>query len=572
MPSRERRLGGLALAALTVLLFPRALLLGEAFYERDLLFDWISQVEGFVRSVAQGSWPLWDNAKAFGQPLLANPDAQILYPPHWLNLLVGPLTQYTLFAASHLLLAGTGAAALARRFGASRPAALAAGALFMASGPILSLVNVWHHYASATWIPWVALGAYVTMETPRLRHALAWALAMTGQVYAGSADLCLLGQILVVPLVLRRLSWREPLSDGNRRRAGLWALASLLALGLTAAQWMPTIEQARRSERFAMSDAMRTAWAVPPLRLLQAALPPAPPDAALDPSRPLSGALSNEGFLRSLYLGLPALALAAAALLGRARGPRVALAAATAAAALFALGQATPFHGLLTALVPPLRLFRYPSKAMAVVALGIALLAGLGVDAWAEALSDKRRRAGLAAFLGAGVVLATIVAAGQPGVAILAGVAAGALGLALALAGRGGLVVAAAGVGALAIAGQTVNDTAPRAWLTVKPPILEAIVPAPPSTHALGGPRLYVFEYLYDPQRSRRYLNRDEPYLIQKPPGMTLHHAQVLAQRLYPFPPVAGRWGFESSFDPDFQGLYPSYLARPPRRRPRPRR
>ncbi|HXU79770.1 MAG TPA: hypothetical protein VN914_00115, partial [Polyangia bacterium] len=145
-----------------ILLIPRALLLGEAFYERDLAFDWVTQVEVFVRSVTSGSWPLWDNAKAFGQPLLANPDAQILYPPTWLNLVVRPWTYYTLFVAAHLLLAGIGASLLARAFGASRGAAVAAGALFMASGPLLSLVNLWHHFASAAWIPWVALGAEAT--------------------------------------------------------------------------------------------------------------------------------------------------------------------------------------------------------------------------------------------------------------------------------------------------------------------------------------------------------------------------------------------------------------------------
>jgi hypothetical protein len=40
-----------------------------------------------------------------------------------------------------------------------------------------------------------------------------------------------------------------------------------------------------------------------------------------------------------------------------------------------------------------------------------------------------------------------------------------------------------------------------------------------------------------------------------------LRDAQVLSQRLYPFPPVAGRWGYEGSFDADTRGTYPWYIA-----------
>src|SRR5437762_2218026 len=136
--SRARVGGGLTLAAVVVALMPRALLSGEAFYERDLTFDWVTQVEVFVRCVASGSWPLWDNAKAFGQPLLANPDAQILYPPTWLNLVVRPWTYYTLFVAAHLMVAGLGAAALARALGAPRGAAGGGGAPDTAVARLLS--------------------------------------------------------------------------------------------------------------------------------------------------------------------------------------------------------------------------------------------------------------------------------------------------------------------------------------------------------------------------------------------------------------------------------------------------
>jgi hypothetical protein len=573
MASRERRLGALALAALMVFLFPRALLLGEAFYERDLAFDWVTQVEVFVRSVAQGSWPLWDNSIAFGQPLLADPSAQLLYPPTWLNLLMRPWTYYTLFAAGHLLWAGLGTAALARRLGASRGAALAAGALFMGSGPLLSLVNVYHHFASAAWIPWVALGAQVTAETRRLRHALLWTLAIVAQIFAGSADMCAAAQLLSAALVVRQLSWREPLSAVNRRLVGISAMALPLALGLTAVQWLPTLEQARRSLRWAMPDSIGTAWSVTPLALLQVVLPALLPD-TLTPAAQAAFAPSGGPFLASLYLGLPALALAAAALAGSSRSPRFTLAAVALASILYTLGPATPFHRLATTLLPALRIFRYPSKAMVLAALCLALLAGLGLDAWKGDAPRRRWWAVVVAPLAAGVALAVTVVIATwiwtpahvlrpQALGLAVGAGAGALALALAVARRAGPAVAAMGVAALVFANQGLNRTTPKAVLDQRPPVLDAIAPLPAgaAAHPLGGPRLYVFDYLRDPLRSRRYLHRDEAYLIRVPPGMDTEQAQVLAQRLYPFPPSAGRWGFEGSFDPDFRGLDPSYLA-----------
>ncbi len=74
-----------AVLVLLALRFFRQALAGGVFYERDIHQIWMPQVEGFVHAVAGGAPPLWDPSPAFGQPLLADPRAQVLYPPTWLN-------------------------------------------------------------------------------------------------------------------------------------------------------------------------------------------------------------------------------------------------------------------------------------------------------------------------------------------------------------------------------------------------------------------------------------------------------------------------------------------------------
>jgi hypothetical protein len=63
------------------LLLPRVVLFGEVLFERDVQLV-------FVRAVASGAAPLWDPHVAFGHPMLANPNTQVLYPPTWLNLIL----------------------------------------------------------------------------------------------------------------------------------------------------------------------------------------------------------------------------------------------------------------------------------------------------------------------------------------------------------------------------------------------------------------------------------------------------------------------------------------------------
>ncbi|HYN04852.1 MAG TPA: hypothetical protein VE359_20545 [Vicinamibacteria bacterium] len=219
------RLAFLALTLLVVALFRESVLQGGVFYKRDIHLIWHPQVEGFVRAVFSGALPLWDPSPAFGQPLLADPAMQILYPPTWLNLLVRPWTYYTLFAFGHVLLSGLAFHALARRWGLGAGAALAGACAWVLSGPFLSLVDLWHHFASAAWIPAVFLAAERAVESRRARDALVLGFAIGLQVLAGSADVCamtlaaLAVWVALVHVDARR--WREavPLAVGGALRS-----------------------------------------------------------------------------------------------------------------------------------------------------------------------------------------------------------------------------------------------------------------------------------------------------------------------------------------------------------------
>ena len=571
----------LCLLLLDLVLLARPIFLGEAFYERDIHLEWFSQVEAFVRAVSVGAWPLWDNAIAFGQPLLADPSAQVLYPPTWLNLFLLPWTYYTLFVAAHLFFSGCGVYALARAWKLSRVAGTAAAAMWMLSGPLVSMFNLWHHFAGAAWMPWVLFAAHRALHVPDTRRRVVLGLASGLQILAGSADMAALSAGLVALYALWNGNWKQPLaSTTNHRALGTLATSWLLATAVTAVLWLPTIEAARRSARWDLPEPQRLSWSVTPFGLAQVAWPFDLLDSPIRPEAQAELTDSPVGpFLRSHYLGLSVLVLAALGLWKGKRRLGGFLGTCIVGAILVGMGRHLPFYDLLAGLLPAIKIFRYPSKVMIVAALASALLAGLGIDAWVRGRSRLKTGWALglvsvvlgattvavswvtssatAAWLFPPEVDSTLVAETLATVArgfVVSGAAAGLLLVAAALApGRtaaGAVLAALLAVADLYGAHRELHKFVARELFAFRPPVIKHIEP-------VAHERLFVYDYYLHPGSSERYLGRSEPYPLGPAAARhPLHISQVLSQRLYPFPPTSGRWGFEGSFDVDTRGLY----------------
>ena len=368
LPAREgaRALAGFVI--LVVLLFPSVVFRGQVFYERDVHLVWYAQVESFVRAVRGGSWPVWDPYVSFGQPMLANPNTPVLYPPTWINLLLVPESAYVVLTLFHLAWAAVGLFFLGRRLGLAEGASAIAGAVWVASGPLLSLVDAWHHLFGAAWIPWVFVAAECGLRSPSVRSAALWGGTMGVQLLAGSLDMSGFTGAAIVAFTLAHLDRREPWGASNRKRLGTAALALLFLLALAAAQLLPTLEGASRSSRWNIDASVRgSIGALHPLGALAKVLSPVPlGDLPLDPVK--GRVLLDEGmpFLRSLYLGVPAVALVLAALGGvgsGTAGDHRFFAGLGAGATLYALGNNTWVYPAFVAVFPALRMLRYPSKA-----------------------------------------------------------------------------------------------------------------------------------------------------------------------------------------------------------------
>ncbi|HXK08679.1 MAG TPA: YfhO family protein [Vicinamibacteria bacterium] len=591
-PDRRDVAAAAGLALLAAFPYRGALPGGQMLYMRDITVVWYPLAAAFVRSVAEGSWPLWDPWRGFGKPLLADPNAMAAYPFTWLNLILPLHAWFAWFVAAHAAFSAIGLYLLGRRFALSRTAAFAAGAVWVLSGPLLSIADLWHHYATATWLPWVVLAADRAYERPSPARAMAWGAALGLAILAGSADMVALTlAVLGLDLVLCRLEWRLSLGPANRAAlaAGLGALA--FALALSAVQWLPALDAVGGSSRTGLAEEERALWSLHPLSLLEVALPfrfRLLPPVFKETMRLLD---LQAGLLYSCYLGLPALALLAAGL--SARTPRrLFLGLLLLAALAVSFGRYLPAYPALVALVPPVSMLRYPVKAMIGAAFAWSLLVGAGLDAWRRLDPAGDRRFRLAVVL---PLLAAAIAAAALGLAAwlqperLAGawfvrlgdelpppgpvaeagrrvLAAGVVGLvasALALwrgrsarlAGVSGVAVLVLALGDLAFTHRDLHLLAPTSLFRARPPVVDVIRQTP-------HPRVYVYDYYNRTRRDRMVAprNRGTYVLGELPPGWHRSWAWLLGMRLHLFPPTNVLFGVRGSYDMDLLGLYKAPL------------
>jgi hypothetical protein len=560
-----------AYLALVSPLFRSALLHGRILYERDLTMSWLPQISTIVHCVARGALPLWDPFSGFGRPLLADARAGVLYPPTWLNLLAPPSVSILTLSIFHLVLAALGTYVLARRLGTSAMGAFVAGGLWAVTGPLPSLVNQWHNLAAVAWLPWILLTAKMALEGCGFWPLLAWGGAVAVQTLAGGPDYSAFTIIALFLFLLLGMPWRVSATEWRRR---LWrcAAAAGLAAGLSAPQWMTTLESAMASQRPSLPWGIRTTWSLPPLGLVETALPIHWADLPVSPTIVAAATGSRAPLLVSVYLGLPCLLLALLGLMSR-RGYRAFWVALLIVTLGFSLGRYGPLYDPLVWAFPLFRLLRFPVKAMVVSALAVCMLAGAGYDVllkggWPRWLRRSYVAAAAALALGAGVLatVVLVVARSLPefrpwpvegsllasaGLAILA-----AFWPAVAERRNPWMIwalIAAPTLAAPLVAHRDLIPTAPPELWQVRPPVLSAI-------GALDRARVYSYDYtLVNPRQLETEGDlRRAWHLAVVPRGWSSRAASMLGMVLSLRSPLAARWRLRGSYDLDTVGFDPA--------------
>jgi len=572
-PRREPWLLLLILALLEIWLHAPLLFGSLALFQRDLMIVYFPMIQSALREVSLGAWPLRDPTSAFGQPLLADPSCEILYPPVWLQILLPPSLAYAWFVSLHSIFGALGAALLARRIsGGAFLAGLVAGSAWLLCGPLQSLSSLWHHMAGAAWMPWIWLGveSVLSRDPGGAPRWLGAALGM--QMIAGSADMCAMTLLFAGGRILLSSGWTEWRT---------WLKGIATAVALSAGMWLPAAEVVVSSGRAALTEGVRTFWSLHPFSLAEFFLPVSIATLPLLPDWKSAFFEGREPFLGSMFFGVSILPLCLAAFADAtiSRAVRISGFVMAVGSVLAAFGKYGAFYSWVVTLLPPLKILRYPSKAMIPAAILMCVFAGVG------AVSLRRSpRCRWSAFLGIAVLallsLSLLGPLMEPFVnnfldrsdsaaltalystlpqdlivtvgllAVLAGYMwAPSPNLRLAL-------LALLGAGHLQQSEnrhQNLNSTVPASALSYRPKYLELMSPP-------DGGLIYVYDYWGFYGRANRYLGKDEGEW-KEVAGLEPAAASLVIARTYLYPLTGAFWKVEYAWDTDLRMLFNHRLA-----------
>ncbi len=422
MSSRGRTvLASLLLAALFALPLLSEILGARRLVFRDAQITHWPWRRVAAASLASGRAPFVNEGASGGQPLLANPNAVLLYPTLLLEKIAPPASAFNLHYLLQVLWAFFGARLLARRLGQSEGAAFLSGAAFAFSGMMLSYASAFaNSSAAAAWLPWCGAAALSLARADgwrdALRRAPALALALGLQLLAGEPAISLLTVLfcgaagLAVSVSFpggRAGSAARFLAGAAAAGAGAAALAAPLLLPLSQVLPLTYRGQHVYSER---------AFGASPFALWRATewlFPGFSGDAgALGVGAHWQYAL-HEGdlvYIWSVTFGVVPFLLFLLGALSRDswRGAAGWLMGGALLTLLFAFGSSLPFYRALGEF-EFLRRLRYPIKFYLLTTLCICLLAGFAVDHLASRRFRRREIAGLSAV--ALLFLAAVAAA-----------------------------------------------------------------------------------------------------------------------------------------------------------------
>jgi hypothetical protein len=195
--------------------------------------------------IRHGEIPLWMPRILFGHPWLANFQSAIFSPLAVPYYLLAPVTAWSLEFPLRQLLAGVLMALLCHRLGADRGPAIVAGVAFAGGG----FIQAWNGLPItdvALWLPLGLLLVEVLRDRPTLGPALGLAATVAAAVLAGHPQTISYVVIFIAAFAAFRLVTPgrsdERLPGARWRFALLVGGAAALAVGLTAVQWIPSLE------------------------------------------------------------------------------------------------------------------------------------------------------------------------------------------------------------------------------------------------------------------------------------------------------------------------------------------
>jgi hypothetical protein len=377
---RRDALAVLALCLLATILFADVLFGARSLYVRDLTRSFRPTKQILREVVQHGEFPYWNRYYSAGQPLAANPEHEVFYPPTWLILLPSYDLGFRLELILHLWIGLAAMYAFLRSLQLRMESAFLGALAFGLGGLSLSYLNLPPILFSVAWLPLTCLYARRFLLHRRARDFALASLVLGLQILIGEPTTLLQTGFLIGMYALYRGWYDRPRLAAMARHVFSVALLVGCAMVAGAAQLLPALDLTGESARARpFKFEVVTAWSMPWTKLLETVYPNLLGHITTGNATWYWG-VPGRGwpFLFSIYSGVLIAALAAGGLLARARGARFVLLL-TGFSALAAAGVHTPAArwlydaGILTST-------RFPEKWILIAVFSLIVFAAQMFD------------------------------------------------------------------------------------------------------------------------------------------------------------------------------------------------
>ncbi|MCM2317399.1 MAG: YfhO family protein [Thermoanaerobaculia bacterium] len=269
LPRRSDRLALAILCGLILLLFADVIL-GRVLYLRDLTRFFHPTRKVFAEVVRGGEFPYWDPYHGAGQPMAANVQYEVFYPPQWLVLLPDFELGFALHILFHLVVAAAAMFLLLRGLRLGVAASSLGAVTFAIGGPALSAVNLLPILFAWSWMPLIILAARRLFVRPTARRFACAALLVGLQDLVFEPTVVVETAMIVVGLGLFQATRRRPSVRRIARALALAAAVTLAGLTVAAVQVVPLVDHVAGSARArGFEPEMVSWWNLPPARAIE---------------------------------------------------------------------------------------------------------------------------------------------------------------------------------------------------------------------------------------------------------------------------------------------------------------
>ncbi len=369
--------------------------LGDWFFKdeivlfRDLHHYFYPLREYTIQCFKRGIFPWWNPYIMLGAPHFAAMQFGVLYPLTFIYFIGNFPFAFNLFIFAHLFLTAVFAFLFFRELKFSTLACGWGALSWMMSGYLASAINLLNILGSITWLPLVLLLFRRLLIKQDRRYCLWSALSLLMMFLGSEVGITVMTVWILLGCTLV-YGWRNGgviaeftlrVVEGLRMTVRIWLPTVALFLGLSAFQWIPSLEYLLQSERVRIDFKQASTWSVPPWDLLNLLVP-----FITDPWIPRQDYWVRQSLLTSYYVGsLPWIFLVWLLKWRRTVQVKWLLIGLVFSLALV-LGKYTPVYHVFYYFLPGLSWIRYPARLFFIPTFLLCWLLACGLDGFLKNL------------------------------------------------------------------------------------------------------------------------------------------------------------------------------------------